>query len=177
MRRICFSLTLALALAFLPQRVHAQAYFTAAGLRLGTEWGLTVQHRVLKHWTGEFILQSGFSRPDVLFTVLGERHFPIVTRNLNIYGGAGLHLAWLDDGNGLKKSGAGVSFIGGVELSLGRVNLSYDIKPAFTLSTYRPVLIHTGFSIRYILITGKVFRKRQRQKRREARHWPWEKDS
>ncbi len=153
----------------------SQAYFTAAGLRLGTEWGLSVQHRFAKSWTGEAILQSGFSNDDVLFTILAERHFPLIVRNFNLYGGGGLHWAWSGDGRELYRSGGGLSLIGGVELSLGRLNLSYDLKPALTFSSYRPLRMHTALSVRYILIKGSVFRKQQRKKKRAKRRWPWEK--
>ncbi len=152
----------------------AQAYFTAAGLRLGTEWGLSVQHRFAKKWTGEAILQSGFLRPDVLFTVLAERHFALATRNFNVYGGGGLHWAWLSEAGELHRSGGGLSLVGGLELSLGRLNLSYDLKPALTFSRHRPLLLHTGLSLRYILVKGSVFRKQQRKKKRAKRKWPWE---
>ncbi len=152
----------------------AQAYFTAAGLRLGTEWGLSVQHRFTKSWTGEAILQSAFLNDDVLFTLLAERHFPLIVRNFNIYGGGGVHWAWSGDGRDLHRSGGGLSLIGGLELSLGRLNLSYDLKPALTFSRHHPLLLHTGLSLRYILVKGSVFRKQQRKKKRAKRKWPWE---
>ncbi len=173
-----FSVWLLWGLWLLPSsEIAGQAYFTAAGLRLGTEWGLTVQHRFTKRWTGEAILQSGLFRKEVLFTALAERHFPIVTKNLNVYGGGGVHWAWLKEDGDLARTGVGLSFIGGLELSLGRLNISYDIKPAFTLSLHRPILIHTGISVRYILVKGNVFKKQQRKKRRKKRQeqfkWPW----
>ena len=72
----------------------AQSYTTSAGMRLGTEWGLTVQQRIAKKTTLEGILQSSLQREEFTLTVLAEQHYPLISRRLNVYAGAGLHKGW-----------------------------------------------------------------------------------
>ena len=61
----------------LMQMVQAQSYFTAGGLRVGTDWGLTVQQRIAKRMTVEGIVQSSFGRPEFMVTGIVEKHFPL----------------------------------------------------------------------------------------------------
>ncbi|MFQ5447948.1 MAG: hypothetical protein ACE5FF_13550, partial [Saprospiraceae bacterium] len=82
---------------FAPIALFSQAYMTAGGLRLGTDWGLTVQQRLAKSLTGEFIVQSSLQREEVMLTALVEKHYPLVFRGLNLYAGAGLHKGWLSN--------------------------------------------------------------------------------
>ena len=59
----------------------AQQYMTAGGLRLGTDWGLTVQQRLTKNMTFEGIVQSSLQREEVMITALAERHYPLIYRD------------------------------------------------------------------------------------------------
>jgi hypothetical protein len=166
--------------------IGAQSYNTAAGLRLGTDWGLTIQQRVAKKTTIEALLQSSLQREEVLATLMGEQHFPILTRRLNIYYGGGLHKGWInesDDQNVAYKDPFGLTFIGGLEFSLGRINVSYDFKPAINLSGgEQKFYTQTGVSVRYILIKRdtNIFgadKKRKNRRQREGIRWKfWERD-
>lgn len=156
----------------------SQSYMTAAGLRMGTDWGLTFKQRLAKSATGELIFQSSLQREELMLTALAERHYPLVFKGLNIYVGGGLHKGWLNapqDGSNEAnptqyKSPFGLSFIGGAELTLGKINLSYDFKPAFNIAGgENRFYLQTGISVRYILLTNKVYKKKQREKRREER--------
>src|SRR5690606_17873447 len=76
--------------------VFAQKYRTAAGVRFGGETvGFTVQQKILPKSTLEGIAMAG--KREVSGTVLFEQHFPIITRGLNYYIGAGAHLGNLKD--------------------------------------------------------------------------------
>ncbi|MFN7119185.1 MAG: hypothetical protein ACK4TA_20470 [Saprospiraceae bacterium] len=164
----------------------AQSYNTAAGMRLGTDWGLTVQQRVAKKTTIEALLQSSLQREEVLLTVLGEQHFPILTRRFNIYYGGGFHKGWINESNDQAepyKDPFGLTFIGGLEFSIGRINLSYDFKPAINISGgERNFYTQTGLSLRYILIkrdTNIFGADKKNKNRRKSRgiNWKfWEKD-
>ena len=46
----------------------AQSYNTAGGLRLGTDWGLTVKQRVYDNWTAELLVQSSLVRDETMLT-------------------------------------------------------------------------------------------------------------
>ena len=154
--------------------LFSQSYFTAGGVRFGTDWGITVQQKILKHTTFEAIFQSSLIREELMFTGLLEHHFPIFTKHFNIYTGAGFHQAYFTDINTNYDPPYGLSLIAGAELSLARFAISYDYKPAFNLyggesSWYN----QSAVSIRYVLIRQKAFKKmrkkRERRKKRKKR--------
>jgi hypothetical protein len=119
--------------------LSGQAYFTAAGLRFGDGVGLTLQQRITKKSTIEGTLQGRLGEDQVRLTGLYERHFPIITRNFNIYLGAGLYKDWEQDTYlEVMPDPFGLAFVGGAELTLGRLNFSVDFRPAYpTLRTIR----------------------------------------
>ena len=61
----------------------AQKYRTAAGIRIGTEFGLTVQQLVLENATLEGIIQKGFFNDLTTISVLYEHHQKMVFKGLN----------------------------------------------------------------------------------------------
>jgi len=174
MKKITIVLTLALA-AF---SASAQRYNTAAGIRLGTDWGITVQQRVATHTSIEAIVQAGFKRSEAMVTVMGEQHFPFLGRRFNTYFGGGPHFGWRTDDPASPEFGAdyknpiGVSLIGGIELNLFRLNLSWDIKPAINIvGGVKSVYFQSGVSLRYIIV------KFDRPNKRKGFNWKfWEKD-
>lgn len=154
-------------------------------MRLGTDWGLTIQQRVAKKTTIEGLFQSSLQREEVLLTLMGEQHFPILSRRLNIYYGGGLHKGWINenDANDVPyKDPFGLTFIGGIELSLGRLNLSYDFKPALNLNGgQEKFYTQTGISLRYVIVKRdwSLFGNNKKKNRRnmEGIKWKfWERD-
>ncbi len=157
--------------------VIAQGYDTAFGLRLGTEWGLTVQQRIAKRATIEGIIQSSVWRNETTITLLGEQHFPILARNFNIYAGGGLHKGWAGK-EAAYNDPFGLTLIGGAELAIGRFNVSWDFKPSINIAGGEaPIYAHTGLSVRYVVNKRKIAigktdaekNKSQRQKDRRKR--------
>ena len=151
----------------------AQTYFTAGGLRLGSSIGLTVQQRLGKRFTGEFILNSRLDGSENLLTGLAEWHKPILTKRLNIYTGAGLHVGGREPAEGAaKESTYGISLIGGAEFTIARLVISFDIKPAVHLSGVGDALdLQSDFSVRYVFVKNKVYKDiaKNKKKRRKAR--------
>jgi hypothetical protein len=153
----------------------AQAYDTGIGIRLGTEWGLTVQQRIAKKTTLEGILQHNNKRDETGITLLAEQHYPILIRNVNIYVGGGLHKGWVAQNEEVGyKDPFGVTLIGGAEASLGRINVSWDFKPAINVvGGERTVYTETAISIRYVIDKRKIFgnnkEKKKRQKERDKK--------
>lgn len=148
----------------------SQSYFTAGGARLGTDWGLTFQQRILKHNTAEAIFQSSLVREELMLTGLFEHHFPLITKRLNIYLGAGFHKGFVTDNTASYQSSYGMSVIAGAEFTIARFVISYDYKPAFNFrggenSWYS----QTGVSVRYVFIKQNVFKKIKRRKERERK--------
>jgi len=165
----------------LPQ-IQAQSYRLAGGARFGTEAGLTAKYRITHRGTLEAILQQSIYQPQSMATLLYEQHSPIIGRRFNFYGGAGLH-------TGLERSDAysgglfGITLIGGAEMTIGRVNVSYDFKPAINLSGGETVFMaQTAVSVRYVFIRNPkrpfIGRKQDRYRRGEEpviklpRWWP-----
>lgn len=166
-------------------QLSAQSYDTALGMRLGTDWGMTIKQRVAKKTTIEALLQSSLQREEVLITLMGEQHFPVLSRRLNIYYGGGLHKGWINESDAdlvPYKDPFGVTFIGGIEMSLGRLNISYDFKPAINISGGQEnFYTQTGISLRYIIVKRdwKPFggNKKKNRRKREGINWKfWEKD-
>ena len=163
-------------LTLLSISINAQAYMTAGGLRAGTDWGLTVQQRLTKNMTIEGIVQSSLQREEVLVTALAERHYALIFRGLNLYTGAGLHKGWLSEKQNSElvpldqKDPFGLTFIGGAELTLGRFNFSYDFKPAINVvGGEKKFYTQSGVSVRYVFLTQKDYKKRQKAKRKQQR--------
>ena len=167
-------------------QLAAQSYMTAGGIRLGTDWGLTIQQRLAKSTTLEGIFQSSFQREEVMVTLLAEQHFPLVFRGLNIYVGGGAHKGWnsqpvtLENPDGVKDP-IGLSLIGGAELTLGKLNISYDFKPAINLyGGDNRVYVQTGVSVRYVFLNNKVYKDIQKEKRKKERQknggFDWKED-
>ena len=168
---------LTLALLSISTSLPAQKYVTALGVRVGTDWGVTLQQRIAKHLTIEGIAQSSFQRDEIMLTGLLETHMPFLGRRFNLYLGAGVHKGWLSQDRlgestlpNKYEDPFGATFLGGLELSLGRLNLSYDFKPAINIrGGTRNFYSQSGLSLRYVLINEKDVKKRQRRKRREQR--------
>ncbi|MCC6724093.1 MAG: hypothetical protein IT258_06245 [Saprospiraceae bacterium] len=163
----------------------AQSYVTSGGLRLGTDWGLTLQQRIAEHVTIEGILQKSFQRDEFMVTALAERHYKIMLNGLNLYVGAGLHKGWNNQPATAEKPDGfenpfGITGIGGLELTIARLNLSYDFKPAINLyGGERTVYVQSGLSLRYVFYSNRDLKKKERERKREERRKKlrfWEKD-
>ena len=150
--------------------VFAQSYTTAGGMRLGTEWGLTLQQRILDRATIEGIFQSSLTREELTITALFEHHNPLISKRLNFYAGGGLHKGWTTQKNPLYKNPFGFTLIAGLEFTIARLVLSYDFKPALNITGgEKKFYLQTGVSLRYVFVTQKAYNKRKRAKRRAAR--------
>lgn len=173
MKRIILTSAICLACLFL----NAQSYDTAFGVRLGTDWGFTLNQRVAKKTTIEGIIQSSLAskRDEVLVTGMVRQHFPMASRRLNVYSGGGLHKGWLNSSE--FDDPFGVTLVAGIEFTIARVNLSYDFKPAINISGGdKTFYTQTGISARYVLVTSKNSNKRRRQRQRDKRKKQREKE-
>src|SRR5690606_12464529 len=131
----------------LPFQAFSQRYGTALGLRFGNSQlnrtvGLTVQQRVVQRVTLEGILQSDFDR-NTNFSLLAEKHSPIISKRFNYYYGAGVALGREESfvknsetkeiihtyGNGT----FGVDLIAGIELTVANTVIALDYKPNVNL--------------------------------------------
>ncbi len=168
-------LPLAVCFCFIAGTGFAQSYFTAGGIRLGTDWGLTVQQRIARRTTLEAIVQSSLFREEGMFTLLAEQHTPLISRRFNMYAGAGLHTGWRTDkplygvDEPAIRGPFGLTLIGGVEMTIGRLNLSYDFKPAINISGGEQVFYtQSGLSARYVMVKKPFWEKNKKKKKRRS---------
>lgn len=151
-------------------QADAQSYITAIGARIGTDWGLTLQQRLTKRMTIEGIAESSFSRDEVMLTGLLESHLPLISRHFNIYGGAGIHKGWSTNKKEFVEDPFGLTLVGGAELTIGRINISYDFKPSLNLhGGERRFYTSSALSLRYVLLKDKIFYKKKTRGR--DREW------
>ncbi|MCB0686520.1 MAG: hypothetical protein KDC53_08345 [Saprospiraceae bacterium] len=133
--------------------VNGQSYFTAMGLRMGSDFGITLQQKIVGHLTAEGIVSSSPVTQQTTATLLVEMHNPLISKRFNFYLGGGLHNRWLKDAEGDKLIRRGVTAIAGAEMSLGRINLSWDYKPVFHLNAEsQPFESETAISLRYVFV-------------------------
>ena len=150
-----------------------QSYISAGGVRLGTGIGFTFQQAVERHTTIEGILNSSLRSDEVQITVLGEQHFPLLSRRFNMYTGAGVHKAWnvQEKGTVETTNPFGLSFILGAEMTISKLILSYDFKPAIHFQGSKAFDFQTAVSLRYVF-KRKTIReqiKEGHQKRKKKR--------
>ena len=152
-----------LILLFACSSLSAQKYISAFGVQGGNgEIGLTFQQRILEKSTIEGLLT--FSGSHVTLHGLYEFHEPIITKGLNFYVGAGPHVGTL------KENGPfwGISTMAGVEFKFPVMPLviSGSIRPEFHLGHPKSIEIQGGFSVKYVIISNRDRRKKQRKKRK-----------
>ncbi len=123
---------------FMPGASFAQSYNTAAGIRVDKGFNFTAQQYIADGWTVEAMFHTPIVTKNVGVTFLAEKHFKVISRGFNFYAGGGPHYYWRKGANGENadpyRNVFGLSGIAGLELSLGRFNLSADVKPEFHLS-------------------------------------------
>jgi hypothetical protein len=145
----------------IPLSCAAQAYGTAIGGRFGDGYGITLQQQIAVGWTTEAILQSGFSNKNVTASLLFERHKGLLSRGLSFYSGVGVYHTWLETDDNVTvvpKNPTGISPIVGIELTLGKLNLSGDFKPNIRIAgDGKGFEWQTGVSVRYVM-AGRYFK-------------------
>ncbi|MEM9836859.1 MAG: hypothetical protein AAF828_10175 [Bacteroidota bacterium] len=159
----------------LPTLLLAQSYDAALGLRVGTDMGVSAQLRmplVHKNFTTEAIIQSSLARDEGQITLLGKQHHPILSRRLNLFMGGGVHFGWSNEleGEQSAKGPTGLTGIIGGEATFGKINVSYDFKPAINISGGDRVLYtQTAVSVRYVIAKRHSIFDRQGEKERSKR--------
>ena len=153
--------SLLLFMAVLCQSATAQSYGTAAGLRIGDGIGITLQQQIAVNTTVEGILQSAFRSKDVTFSALIEQHKSILSKGFNFYIGGGPYYTWkYNDPQAavLLRNNFGLSPIAGLELTVRKMNISFDFKPLIKVSGDGPLFVsQSSLSLRYVFV-GRYFK-------------------
>jgi hypothetical protein len=164
--RIAFAFALLLSSTF----AFSQSYKTAGGIRINKGIDLTIQQFIADGWTAEGILHSSIGSQNLGITLLAEKHHKVLFRNTNFYTGAGIHYYSKNEpinSEVVSNNVMGVSVIGGIEVSIGRINLGFDWKPEIHLTGGGRTLDYYGaaLSARYIFV------KRERKKVSDWKVW------
>jgi hypothetical protein len=148
--------------------LQAQQYTTAVGLRLAAAPGLSLQQRLAGRYTVEGSLQSGLLSRQRSATLVLQRHYPLISKGMNLYLGGGPQ--WLSYARpGIEKNNEnekwntlGLAAMAGLEMRLKKCLISLDYRPALHFSG--PQLLHTeaALSVRYIIITAKAKKKKEK---------------
>lgn len=142
-----YLLALLTLICFFSISLNGQSYITAFGFRAGSDYGLTLNQRIFNtKLTVEGILQT--SKYKYSGTVILEQHRRLIGKRLNFFYGIGGHT-----GNDLAFGHFyGITPIVGMELTVARLNITIDYKPAINLYGHEWAYHDSAFSIRYVLI-------------------------
>ena len=161
----------------LPIIGQAQSYVTAMGLRMGSNFGISLQQKIIGHLTAEGIVTSTAVTNQTTATALLEMHNSLISKRFNFYVGGGFHQRWQPSQEGVGQNLRGVTAIAGAEMTLGRINISWDYKPIYHLNTATvPFESETAVSLRYVFVkkgkkqkSKKIFNGSAKKKRQKQR--------
>jgi hypothetical protein len=131
---------------------YAQSYGTAGGVRIGTELGLTIKQQIWEHTTLEGIYAPSILSARKGLSILVAQHNSVITRRINVFYGGGYHKSWSVADAGKLIDPSGIALIGGMEMSFGKINLSWDVKPVINLwgGSTKIFDFPAAISVRYI---------------------------
>ncbi len=137
---------------------NAQAYNTAIGLRLGKDLGFTLQQRIANKTSAEAIFYGGNSNPDTYANFLLRQHLPLFSKKINAYIGLGFGSHWQFVDDTFTEQKYTIPGVIGLEMSLGRINISGDVMPHLVLdnegeNSYKSI---ANVSLRLILFKRKI---------------------
>ncbi len=169
-----------IALSLVGVSLMAQPYYNAIGVRLGKQYGISVQQKIYNNFTVEGLFHYDFRNTSSI-SVVGKQYKKIILPNLNYYYGGGLHKGWIkdnilesDDGAKVDAEGNtsdpfGITGVAGLEMTLGRFNIGMDYRPNINFTGGGGLLDHnTAFSIRYVIMKDKQpFKTGNKKKKRK----------
>src|SRR5688500_6457710 len=136
-----------------PLFLHGQTYNTALGLRWGDGIGISARQRVLKRTSLEGIYYLHHKSEKTIGGIMLDHHMPVLTKRLNLYAGGGLGHVFMENKEIQSSSYNAIMVNAGLEFTMARLNLSWDIMPVIPVSAEGEVLTTlTAFSLRCVLI-------------------------
>jgi hypothetical protein len=164
-------------LSSLPLLAQTQSYMTAMGLRMGSNFGVSLQQKIIGHLTAEGIVTSTAVTNQTTATALLEMHNSLISKRFNFYVGGGFHQRWQPSDEGSDLNLRGVTAIAGAEMTLGRINIAWDYKPVYHLNaSAQPFESETAVSLRYVFVkrgkkqkSKKIFNGSGKKKRQKLR--------
>jgi hypothetical protein len=178
MKEICLLKQLWILLVFLsistPFPLLSQSYNTALGIRWGDGIGITARQRLMKKTSIEGIFYQHHKTDQTIAAVMLDHHMPVITRRLNLFAGGGVGRASHLSEDNVNIAYNAILVNAGLEFTIARLNLSWDIIPVMPLSNQENSLTTlTAFSLRYVLIkkskTGLFQKDKKKRKHKHKR--------
>jgi len=138
----------------------SQSYRTAVGFRLGKNIMFSATQRIVKKTTIDLYHETSLFSDKSFTALAGKRHFPLITKRLNVFLGAGpFHqFAWIQSPNDVASTpyhSGGLVANAGLDFTIGRLNIGYDIMPVVHLvgdGGDRKFYTQSGIALRYVII-------------------------
>lgn len=136
----------------------AQKYNTVGGIRIGDDFGFSFAQRVANKTTLELNLQPGTFTGRELYAMLAKQHYPLLSKRLNFFVGAGIYARNLPvDQLDTEKDQltSGLALVLGAEVTFGKLSISTDYLPLVTLfknDTNQRFQTTSGVSLRYVFV-------------------------
>ncbi len=140
------------------QLLFSQAYDSAIGIRLGSDFGITAVQRFAKRSSAEIIYEDGLFDSNRNVQLLAKQHLPLISKRINFYTGIGLGYIWhLGRDNNILEQSPIIPLTLGAELTFGRLNIAADFQPIILFNKFNDnrVIRSSGVSLRYVLIKRK----------------------
>ena len=132
---------------------NSQSYNTTAGITFNKYLGLTFKQRVADHTTIEAILARTPTAKNYTGSILAAQHFPMLTKRLNFFIGAGPHFTKYQFNDATSNTVMGFSAFAGLDFTIRRLNIAWDMQ--FSHNKYHKFSIlepETTISVRYVII-------------------------
>lgn len=144
------SLLSSIILLFIANSLFSQSYKWAAGLKLSKNMGMSVVYSPVIPYSAELVLSKNFWTNEAGISLIGRYHRKIISKGFNMYGGGGLHYGFYEDIE--KQAYAGLLLNGGIELSIGKSNIAFNLTPLVGIGS-EEVKFRMGsdISLRYII--------------------------
>ncbi len=156
---------------------NGQKYSTVGGIRIGDDFGFSFAQRVANKTTLELNLQPGTFTGKELYALLAKQHYPLLSKRLNFFAGAGVYSRSLPITSiepVKTQNTSGLALVLGAEFTIGKLNISTDYLPLVTLfnkDTNQRFQTTSGVSLRYVFVgrdssTKKFFKNLFKKKKK-----------
>jgi hypothetical protein len=154
MRKIFAMLTI----SFLAMSLYGQGYNTAIGLKFGDDLKFSLNQRIANKLSVEANFSDGLFSDHKYVSLALKRHYPIFSKSVNIFLGAGYygqsHINGKDEIQNFDYNNKGLLGMIGGEVTIGRLNISMDFTPQYALNkdhSGRKLSSDSAISAKYVL--------------------------
>ncbi|MBK8373266.1 MAG: hypothetical protein IPL20_18405 [Saprospiraceae bacterium] len=146
-----------------PLLTTGQSYRTAAGFRFGNEIGLSISQRIFDKKTIDLYHAPSLFTDRSTTGLVMKQHYSMLTKRLNFFGGGGLYYQMknglsTNDDPAYEQHSAGLALVAGIDFTIGKINIGYDMIPLYRLSgndTGRRISSSSAISVRYVIVPQK----------------------